>query len=111
LLQEEVDSVGGEIPLGVSFSVEGAQQITGGLSPGGITVNGENITPVANFDIESLLYLAQVLVELTAQAGETAGIIGFEGDGQCVDAGIQVGVIPLLAVVAFWQSIATLCVR
>ena len=60
----------------------------------GVAVNGENITAIADFDIEPAFYLMQVLIELAAEVGQTAVIVGFESDG--VSGGYSKGAIERL---------------
>ncbi len=97
LLQEEVHRVRRQIGLRRGLLVEIHQQIARGLGVFVIPVEGEDVAAVVNLDIETLLDLAEVLVELSAETGESTGVVGFECDCQCVGVGIQTCRVPLLA--------------
>src|SRR5690606_37158039 len=104
----EMNGIRGQVILGAGLVVQGAQQVARRLAAGGVAVDGEDIATVADFDVEALLDLAQVLVELATEAGEATVVVGLEGDCQGVGAGIQTGLQQLLSVMAFGRSIATL---
>lgn len=62
------------------FAVQLAQQLLGGLGLVGAAKHFELVATVADFQAEALFDQAQVLVELAAEVGETAGLERFEGE-------------------------------
>lgn len=47
----------------------------------GLAVNGEHIAAISDLDSKTVFYLMQVFIQLTAEVGQTAMIVGFESDG------------------------------
>ena len=65
---------------GFGFAVQLAQQLLGSLGFFGAAKHLELVAAVADFQAEALFDQAQMLVELAAEVGETAGLERFEGE-------------------------------
>ena len=59
------------------------------MSAGGIAVQGKDIAPVSDLDIEPFFYLMEVFIELAAEFCEPLGIVRFEDDRMGRGADVQ----------------------
>ncbi|MCY1518436.1 hypothetical protein D9M68_531560 [compost metagenome] len=80
-LQEQVHQVRRQLG-GLGFSVQALQQLFGGLGLGLGADQFELVAAVADLDAQALLDQAQVLVELSAEVGEAAGLEGLEDEAK-----------------------------
>ncbi|MCY1296185.1 hypothetical protein D9M70_455600 [compost metagenome] len=80
-LQEQVHQVRRQLG-GLGFAVQALQQLFGGLGLGLGADQFELVAAVADLDAQALLDQAQVLVELSAEVGEAAGLEGLEDEAK-----------------------------
>jgi len=88
LLQEQVNHVRRKLG-GLGFAVQAAQQVFCRRSDFRVADQLELVTAIADFDRQALLDQAQMLVELPAQIGETAGLKGLEKEAMWFDGCVQ----------------------
>ena len=67
-------------PFLISHAEERVQDIATDFRGVGMTGNTETISTAGNFNVEATFNLAQVLVELTAEVGESTVICGLQDD-------------------------------
>ena len=63
---------------GVGFLIELIQGTTGGADLSRIARQLKRISPIFDLNVEALFDLFQVLIELSAQGGQSAGVSGFQ---------------------------------
>ena len=74
---------------GLGFAIQAAQQVFCRRSDFRVADQLELVTAIADFDRQALLDQAQMLVELPAQIGETAGLKGLEKEAMWFDGCVQ----------------------